>query len=69
MKRLQVIDTHTGGEPTSLVLHRFPELTGNTIADQLHSLRTDHDQWRRACLLEPRGNDVLVGALYCAPVT
>lgn len=69
MKRLHVIDSHTGGEPTRLVLNGFPELTGNTIADQLHSLRTDHDQWRRACLLEPRGNDVLVGALYCAAVT
>ena len=69
MKRLHVIDSHTGGEPTRLVLDGFPELTGATLADQLHSLRTDHDPWRRACLLEPRGNDVLVGALYCAPVT
>lgn len=69
MKRLHVIDSHTGGEPTRLVLNGFPELTGATIAEQLHSLRTDHDSWRRACLLEPRGNAVLVGALYCAPVT
>ncbi len=69
MKRLHVIDSHTGGEPTRLVLNGFPELTGATLAEQLHSLRTDHDHWRRACLLEPRGNDVLVGALYCAPVT
>ncbi len=69
MKRLHVIDSHTGGEPTRLVLDGFPALTGATLADQLHSLRTDHDHWRRACLLEPRGNDVLVGALYCPPVT
>ncbi|TFY89066.1 4-hydroxyproline epimerase [Pseudomonas kairouanensis] len=69
MKRLHVIDSHTGGEPTRLVLTGFPQLAGITLAEQLHSLRTDHDHWRRACLLEPRGNDVLVGALYCAPVT
>ncbi|WP_300627069.1 4-hydroxyproline epimerase [Pseudomonas sp.] len=69
MKRLHVIDSHTGGEPTRLVINGFPALTGATIADQLDDLRTHHDQWRRACLLEPRGNDVLVGALYCAPVT
>ena len=69
MKRLHVIDSHTGGEPTRLVMSGFPALVGDTIADQLHHLRTHHDQWRRACLLEPRGNDVLVGALYCAPVT
>ncbi|WP_207303088.1 proline racemase family protein, partial [Pseudomonas antarctica] len=69
MKRLHVIDSHTGGEPTRLVMSGFPELRGTTIADQLNTLRTEHDQWRRACLLEPRGNDVLVGALYCEPVT
>lgn len=69
MKRLHVIDSHTGGEPTRLVMSGFPALVGDTIADQLEHLRTHHDQWRRACLLEPRGNDVLVGALYCAPVT
>lgn len=69
MKRLHVIDSHTGGEPTRLVLTGFPALKGTTIADQLDTLRNEHDQWRRACLLEPRGNDVLVGALYCEPVT
>ncbi|MBV4483423.1 4-hydroxyproline epimerase [Pseudomonas khavaziana] len=69
MKRLHVIDSHTGGEPTRLVMSGFPALLGASIAEQLEHLRTHHDQWRRACLLEPRGNDVLVGALYCAPVT
>src|SRR5471032_371080 len=69
MKRLHVIDSHTGGEPTRLVLDGFPSLTGSSIAEQLQNLRTEHDRWRRACLLEPRGNDVLVGALYCEPVT
>lgn len=69
MKRLHVIDSHTGGEPTRLIMNGFPALAGTTVAEQLEDLRTHHDQWRRACLLEPRGNDVLVGALYCAPVT
>ncbi|MDQ0740271.1 4-hydroxyproline epimerase [Pseudomonas sp. W4I3] len=69
MKRLHVIDSHTGGEPTRLIMNGFPALAGATIAAQLDDLRNHHDQWRRACLLEPRGNDVLVGALYCAPVT
>ncbi|NMX64412.1 4-hydroxyproline epimerase [Pseudomonas sp. WS 5079] len=69
MKRLHVIDSHTGGEPTRLIINGFPQLAGQTIAEQLDSLRTTHDQWRRACLLEPRGNDVLVGALYCEPVS
>ncbi len=69
MKRLHVIDSHTGGEPTRLVMDGFPELVGKTLAEKLEHLRVHHDQWRRACLLEPRGNDVLVGALYCEPIT
>jgi len=69
MKRLHIIDSHTGGEPTRLVMKGFPELPGNSIAEKRDALREGHDQWRRACLLEPRGNDVLVGALYCAPVS
>ncbi|PPC78074.1 4-hydroxyproline epimerase [Pokkaliibacter plantistimulans] len=69
MKRLHIIDSHTGGEPTRLVMKGFPELTGATMADRRNELREQHDQWRRACLLEPRGNDVLVGALYCPPVS
>ncbi|MCF4996591.1 4-hydroxyproline epimerase [Pseudomonas syringae] len=69
MKKLHVIDSHTGGEPTRLVMSGFPQLPGRTMAEKRDALRDQHDQWRRACLLEPRGNDVLVGALYCEPVS
>ncbi|WP_110642168.1 4-hydroxyproline epimerase [Salinicola sp. CPA57] len=69
MKRIHVIDSHTGGEPTRLVMDGFPTLPGDTLVEKRDALRDTHDHWRRACLLEPRGNDVLVGALYCAPVT
>ena len=47
----------------------FPQLHGRSMAEQRDELRELHDPWRRACLLEPRGNDVLVGALYCPPVS
>jgi len=69
MHRLHVIDSHTGGEPTRLIMSGFPELAGTTMAQKRDVLRDEHDQWRRACLLEPRGNDVLVGALLCPPVS
>jgi 4-hydroxyproline epimerase len=69
MKRVHIIDSHTGGEPTRLVMNGFPQLPGNTMLEKRDALRDRHDQWRRACLLEPRGNDVLVGALYCEPVS
>jgi 4-hydroxyproline epimerase len=38
-----------------------------TVADQLHILRTEHDDFRRAVVNEPRGSDLLVGALLCTP--
>lgn len=69
IKRIHVIDSHTGGEPTRLVMKGFAQLPGRTMVEKRDALRDQHDQWRRACLLEPRGNDVLVGALYCEPVS
>ena len=69
MKKLHIIDSHTGGEPTRLVMSGFPDLPGTCMAEKRDALRDEHDQWRRACLLEPRGNDVLVGALYCPAVS
>lgn len=69
MKEVHVIDSHTGGEPTRLVMSGFPDLAGTTMVEKRDALRNQHDAWRRACLLEPRGNDVLVGALYCQPVS
>lgn len=69
MKHVRVIDSHTGGEPTRLVMDGFPALAGRTMAEKRDALREEHDHWRRACLLEPRGNDVLVGALYTEPVS
>ncbi|MDD0999237.1 4-hydroxyproline epimerase [Pseudomonas sp. TNT2022 ID1044] len=69
MKQVHIVDSHTGGEPTRLVIKGFPQLAGSTMAEKRDALRDQHDQWRRACLLEPRGNDVLVGALYCEPVS
>jgi 4-hydroxyproline epimerase len=69
MKKVHVIDSHTGGEPTRLVMSGLPQLAGRTMAEKRDTFREQHDPWRRACLLEPRGNDVLVGALYCEPVS
>jgi len=67
--KIQVIDSHTAGEPTRLVVEGFPHLDERApIAERLHTLRTQYDQWRQAVILEPRGNDVLVGALLCKPV-
>ncbi|WP_207884590.1 4-hydroxyproline epimerase [Pseudomonas sp. 30_B] len=68
MKRIQVLDSHTGGEPTRLVLDGFPDLGKGSMAERRARLAKDHDDWRAAAVLEPRGSDVLVGALLCEPV-
>lgn len=69
MHRIQIIDSHTGGEPTRLVVAGFPDLGGGSLAERRDRLARDHDAWRRATVLEPRGNDVIVGALLCEPTS
>ncbi len=64
----RIIDSHTGGEPTRLVVSGGPDLGGGTMAERLARFRGEHDAWRRALVNEPRGNDVLVGALLTEPV-
>jgi 4-hydroxyproline epimerase len=66
MQRLKAIDSHTGGEPTRVVLDGGPAITG-TLAQRLVQLREQHDHFRAAVCNEPRGNDVLVGALLTPP--
>ena len=68
MQRIQIIDSHPGGEPTRLVIGGFPDLGCGSMAERRALLAAQHDQWRAATVLEPRGNDVIVGALLCEPV-
>jgi 4-hydroxyproline epimerase len=68
-QRIQVIDSHTGGEPTRLVIGGFPDLGGGSMAERRALLAARHDPWRAATVLEPRGSDVVVGALLCEPVS
>jgi 4-hydroxyproline epimerase len=67
MQRIQVVDSHTGGEPTRVVLDGGPELHGS-LAERVAVLRRDHEAFRAAVCNEPRGSDVLVGALLTPPV-
>ncbi|MDQ0588357.1 4-hydroxyproline epimerase [Variovorax paradoxus] len=69
MQRIQIIDSHTGGEPTRLVIGGFPDLGGGPMAERRALLAERHDKWRAATVLEPRGSDVVVGALLCEPVS
>ncbi len=63
MRKIRVIDTHTGGEPTRVVVEGGPDLGGGTLFEQRERFRRDFDQFRSAVVNEPRGSDVMVGAL------
>lgn len=67
MQKLTIIDSHTAGEPTRIVVAGAPDLGHGTIAERLQVLRSDHAWLRPAVVNEPRGSDVLVGALLCEP--
>ncbi|HEV8292562.1 MAG TPA: proline racemase family protein, partial [Tepidisphaeraceae bacterium] len=62
-----MIDSHTGGEPTRVVVSGGPDLDGGTVAKQLAILREKYDWVRSSIILEPRGSEVMVGAILCEP--
>jgi 4-hydroxyproline epimerase len=63
MQKIQVVDSHTGGEPTRVVIAGGPDLGSGSLAHRREVLRGDFDWFRSAVVNEPRGSDVLVGAL------
>jgi 4-hydroxyproline epimerase len=67
-RRISVIDSHTAGEPTRVVVGGGPPLGQGTVAQRLVRLRERHDDLRTTVVNEPRGSDVLVGAVLCEPV-
>jgi 4-hydroxyproline epimerase len=67
-RRVRVIDSHTGGEPTRLVISGGPDLGSGSLSGKLECFGGQHDDFRSAVVNEPRGSDVMVGALLCQPV-
>ncbi len=67
MKRVNIIDSHTAGEPTRVVISGGPDLGGGSVADKLAVFRGQFDAFRSAVVNEPRGSDVIVGALLLEP--
>ncbi|MES2474643.1 MAG: proline racemase family protein [Verrucomicrobiota bacterium] len=64
---LHVIDSHTEGEPTRVVISGGPDLGAGTMAEKAKLLREQHDWLRSAVCNEPRGHEAMVGALLCEP--
>lgn len=67
MKRIQVIDSHTAGEPTRVIVSGGPDLGSGSLASRRERFRCEFDQYRSATVNEPRGSDVIVGALLVPP--
>ena len=60
---IDVIDSHTEGEPTRVVLSGWPEPAGRTMVERRDFMRREQDHLRRGVVTEPRGHDAVVGAL------
>jgi proline racemase len=67
MQKLRIIDSHTGGEPTRVVIDGMPDLGGGSLAARRERFAKAFDRYRAACINEPRGSDVIVGALLLEP--
>jgi proline racemase len=65
---IRVIDSHTEGEPTRVVLDGWPQPEGTTMLERREFMRARQDHVRRAVVCEPRGFDAIVGALLTPPV-
>ena len=66
---IQAVDSHTAGEPTRIVTGGLPAIAGATMAEKRATLQRDHDDLRRALVLEPRGHDAIVLAYLVPPCT
>ncbi len=65
--RIHVIDSHTEGEPTRVVIDGGPPLGNAPFSERLRLFREQYDHFRSAIVNEPRGSDAVVGALLCEP--
>ena len=65
---IKIIDSHTGGEPTRIVIGGGPQLGAGPMSERRQLLADEHDNFRSAVINEPRGGDVWIGGLICPPV-
>jgi 4-hydroxyproline epimerase len=68
MRKVSIIDSHTGGEPTRVVIAGGPDLGFGTLVTRRERFQREFDAFRSAVVNEPRGSDVVVGALLVEPV-
>lgn len=65
---MRVIDSHTEGEPTRIIIEGGPDLGSGSLAERRAIFARDFDHVRSFAVNEPRGYDALVGGLLVPPV-
>ena len=66
---MRVVDSHTEGEPTRVIVEGGPDLGSGTIQQRIAKFAAEFDDIRKMVVLEPRGSDAIVGALLCEPTS
>lgn len=66
-KVFSTVDTHTGGNPTRTVISGLPKLSGRTMSEKMLQMKREYDWIRQVLMYEPRGHDVMSGALLVEP--
>ncbi len=66
-RKVMAIDSHTGGEPTRIVIAGGPELGEGSVTERCLRFRDQHEDFRKFAVDEPRGSDILVGGLLVPP--
>lgn len=61
---IETVDTHTGGEPTRIILSGIPKLEGNSVREKRDYFKEHYDYIRTRLTYEPRGH----AGMLCAAV-
>jgi proline racemase/4-hydroxyproline epimerase len=64
---MHVIDSHTGGEPTRVILDGGPDLGSGPLSERARLLASEHRDFYQSVSLEPRGQVAMVCALLVPP--
>jgi 4-hydroxyproline epimerase len=64
---MRVIDSHTAGEPTRLIVSGGPDLGAGPLSERRARFARDFDHVRSFAVNEPRGHDAVVGGLMVEP--
>lgn len=65
---MHVIDSHTEGEPTRVILSGGPDLGSGSLAERANILATEHQEFYRSVVSEPYGQEAMVGVMLVEPV-